>query len=168
MKKKKKSIIAPEKKFFNPRSRQDLWDADYLDKLSPEELAWYKKFNFEYANATIDLNKDPLIEEYARVNNLKYRRAKTEMIGGGYTPKKNEGKPKKGHIHKTREQAKEIFDNNNKRNNDLFGVTKINGLLKYDVHTLSNNTDIWHETDPNVTEDTLIRMLDEKLKKKDS
>jgi hypothetical protein len=111
------------------------------------------------------------------------KKSKKEMIGGGYKPSKKEGKPKKGHIHKTKEQAKSIFDDNNKRNNDVYGVTKINGLLEMDLAGLAMNRDIWNDTDPNITEDVMLLSIDvkrnpenypeifeeqKKIKKKDS
>src|SRR6185503_17838328 len=150
------------KKYFNPRTRQELWDADYLDKLSPEERAWYMKFMSESVNASLTLVKDPLIEEYAKINKVPYKTAKIEMKGGGYTPIKSEGKPTKGHLHTKKSHAKEIFDSNNKRNNDLLGVTRINGLLEGDIHGTAVKTDVWHETDPNATEDALNWAIDYK------
>lgn len=166
---KRKRTDAATKQYFNPRVRQEVWDADYVHTLPPAEKAWYLKFMSEYANASLELVKDPLIEEYAKENNLMYKRAKTEMKGGGYTPIKSEGKPKKGHIHKTKAQAKSIFDANNNRNNDLLGVTKINGLLEGDIHDLANKKDIWIESNPQSTEDAIIELIDlKKSKKKDS
>lgn len=75
------------------------------------------------------------------------------------------GMPKKGHLHKTKKQKKSVFDANNKRNNDVFGVTKVNGLLEYDVNGLSHERDIWFETDPNSTEDALHWAIDYKNNK---
>jgi hypothetical protein len=37
---------------FNPKIRHESIDADYLDKLSEEELAWYNKFMEEENNAS--------------------------------------------------------------------------------------------------------------------
>ena len=137
---------------------------DYLNTLSPEDRKWYEQFMSEYANATICKRKDPMISEYALVNKITYNRAKKEMIGGGYTPIKGEGKPVKGSVHTKEEHVKEIFDNNNKRNNDLFGVTKVNNLLEYDVNGLAMKKDVWHETNPDTTEDTLNKIIDYKNK----
>jgi hypothetical protein len=39
---------------FNLRSRLELIDQDYLDKLSPEELKWLNQFNREYVSASLD------------------------------------------------------------------------------------------------------------------
>lgn len=133
---------------------------DYLEKLPPAEKTYMKKFMSEYANATIKTRKDPLIKEYAEINGIGYKRAKKEMIGGGYTPIDNEGKPLKKHLHNTAEQAKDIFDSNNNRNNDVFGVTKVNNLLEYDIIGMSAQKDVWHETDPQATEKAIIEMLD--------
>ena len=115
-----------------------------------------KRFMNEYVNASLEVEKDPLIQKYAEWNGLKYTRAKNEMIGGGYTPK---DKPKKA-LHKTQEQAKDIFDSNNRRNNDLFGVTRINNLLEYDVDGLAKKKDIWIETNPNSTEEAMVNLID--------
>lgn len=38
----------------NLKSRQDLIDYDYLDKLSPSEMKWLNKFTEEYTNASLD------------------------------------------------------------------------------------------------------------------
>lgn len=41
---------------YNLRSRLDLLDQDYLDKLTPKELQWLNQFNKEYISAS--LNKE--------------------------------------------------------------------------------------------------------------
>lgn len=41
-----------------PRVRQELLDADYLGKLSKDELLWYAKFMDEYVGANITKNKE--------------------------------------------------------------------------------------------------------------
>jgi hypothetical protein len=164
---KKLKNVNPTKKFFNPRVRGELWDVDYLDQLGPEELEYYNKFMNEWANANVKKVKDPLIEEYSIINQIGYKRAKKEMIGGGYKPIKKEGKPTKGHIHRKKEHVQQIFDDNNKRNNDVFGVTKINNLLEYDLAGLAMRKDVWHETDPQATENALIEAIDYKKNPKE-
>lgn len=146
----------------NPRTRQELWDADYLNTLSKKDYDWYMKFMSESVNASITLNKDPMIEEYAEVNKVAYRTAKKEMKGGGYSPIPSEGKPKRGHLHTKKSHAKEIFDANNNRNNDLLGVTRINGLLEGDIYGKSLKADIWIESNPNATEEALNWAIDYK------
>lgn len=41
-------------KSVNLKTRQDLIDYDYLDKLNEKELAWLDKFTGEYAGASLD------------------------------------------------------------------------------------------------------------------
>lgn len=46
---------------LNLKTRYELYDQDYLDKLSTEELDWLNKFNREYISGTVDrknLNKN--------------------------------------------------------------------------------------------------------------
>jgi hypothetical protein len=43
---------------LNLKTRYDLYDQDYLHKLSPEELDWLNKFNKEYVSADLD-TKNP-------------------------------------------------------------------------------------------------------------
>ena len=124
--------------------RAELLDADYLHLLTEEELAWHNKFTSEYVNAAI---------------------AKTEIK----TKKKTKGKKKKavrrvkaGHLHKTNAMAKKCYDANNLRNNDLFGVTKVNGLLSFDLDAVvKNGQDITGES-VEAAEDAMIAYLDNK------
>lgn len=111
--------------------RNELYDADYLDKLNPEEREWYNKFMSEYVNASV--KKD-----------------------------KKTGRVKAGHLHKNKALAKDVYDANNRRNNDVFGVTKVNGLLTYDIVNYVKTDDGWYVHNPELTEDELISKLDEK------
>lgn len=49
---------------------------------------------------------------------------------GASIRKTKAGTIRKSHLHNKNEHAKELFDANNRRNNDLYGVTRINGLLE--------------------------------------
>ncbi len=42
---------------LNLKTRTDLIDYDYVDKLSPEEKKWLNKFTEEYVNASVDPKK---------------------------------------------------------------------------------------------------------------
>ena len=44
---------------YNPRNRSDMYDQDYLSKLTMEELRWLNQFMEEYANATLNHGKEP-------------------------------------------------------------------------------------------------------------
>lgn len=53
----------------------------------------------------------------------------TDEYVGGAVKKNKSGKIAAGHLHNTQELAKECYDSNNHRNNDVYSVTKANGLL---------------------------------------
>jgi hypothetical protein len=62
MKKKKSSKRSQNKRadlspHLNLKTRYDLYDQDYLDKLSEKELDWLNKFNREYISGTVDRKK---------------------------------------------------------------------------------------------------------------
>lgn len=86
---------------FNPRVRREYIDYDYTKQLPDEAKDFLDKFTSEYYGASISK----------------------------YETKNGKKRVKKGHLHKTISKAKEAYDNNNRRNNDVYGVTKINGLL---------------------------------------
>lgn len=117
----KNVALRPE---YAPKVRRELLDADYLQKLSPEELAWYNQFIDEYVGASVKKNKN--------------------------------GSVKKGHLHNTKALAKDCYDRNNLRNNDVLGVSKANGLL----HDIYNQEDGWYITQTGLQEDALIAEID--------
>lgn len=81
-----------------------------------------------------------------------------EYVGANI--KKNKKKNiAKGHIHKKNEHAKDIFDSNNRRNNDVYGVTKINGLL---THYEGMKHELGRLNKPELVEEALIAMIDNK------
>jgi hypothetical protein len=53
----------------------------------------------------------------------------TDEYAGGSVKKNADGSIQKGHIHNTPELAKKCYDDNNRRNVDLYGVTKANNLM---------------------------------------
>lgn len=61
-------------------------------------------------------------------------------------------------LHKSKEEIRQIYKENNLRNNDLYGVTKANGLL-FDLSHLTedkqfHNHELWEEV--------MIALIDEK------
>ena len=60
--------------------------------------------------------------------------------------------------------AKSCYDANNKRNNDLFGVTKANGLLSFDLPTIVQNGKDSISNNTNLTEEAMVAYLDNKDK----
>lgn len=83
----------------------------------------------------------------------------TDEYAGGNIKKGKRG-PLTRHLHRSNKLAKECYDANNRRNNDLYGVTKVNSLLS-DL----NNYYVKEEekiSNGNITEDALISQIDEK------
>lgn len=115
--------------FHQTRTRKELLDADYLDKLSEVDLRYYAQFTDEWAGANIRKNKN--------------------------------GQVKKGHLHNTKELAKERYDANNHRNNDVFTVNKANHLLQ-DLHAKLDESDGWYVCNVELTENAMIQQLEEK------
>jgi hypothetical protein len=69
------------------------------------------------------------------------------------------GKVKAGYLHNTPELAKDRYDANNRRNNDVLGVTKSNHMLTNIDSELKNN-DGFYITNPQLTEDAAINKMD--------
>lgn len=82
-----------------------------------------------------------------------------ESIGANIH-KTKAGKVKAGHIHNTIELAKQCYDANNKRNNDVMSVTKANSLLSNIEHAIDKN-DGWYVKNAQLTEDSIIETIDE-------
>lgn len=84
----------------------------------------------------------------------------SEYYGGSLSAKE----PHKN-IHKTKKRIKDCFDRNNRQNNDLFGVTKANGLLDNDaIYKKDTEKEYVHPANQssNITEDSLIEYIDNK------
>lgn len=75
----------------------------------------------------------------------------------GYNPET--GRAKSGQLHKKKAQIKSIYDDNNRRNNDVLGVTKANRLLS-DVENEFKNRDGWYVHDTEKQEDAQIAAID--------
>ena len=88
---------------FNLKTRQELIDYDYLDKLNDDEKAWLNKFTLEYTNASFE-KEDP----------------------------KRKGKRRKlKNLHKTKKLRKKAYDANNARNRDILTRSKAQGTAHY-------------------------------------
>lgn len=83
----------------------------------------------------------------------------TDEYVGANIQKTKAGKVKAGYLHSTKELAKDCYDRNNRRNYDIYSVSRANGLL-YDVERESNENDGWYITNSELTEDALISDLE--------
>jgi hypothetical protein len=81
-----------------------------------------------------------------------------EFYGAGISKTKS-GKVRAKHLHQKLSDVKEIYDDNNRRNNDVLGVTKANALLS-DIETSLNNNDGWYIFNNENTEDAQIAAID--------
>lgn len=84
-----------------------------------------------------------------------------EWVGANIRKSKKDGRVLPGHLHSTKKLAKECYDSNNKRNNDLLGVARANNLA-YDVITELNKNDGWYINDANLTEKAIISDIENK------
>lgn len=84
-----------------------------------------------------------------------------ESVGGAVN-KTKAGKVMAGYLHDTPELAKKCYDDNNRRNRDVFGVSKANGqLLNIDWKIgVDGEGDGWYVKNARLTEDALIADLD--------
>lgn len=69
------------------------------------------------------------------------------------------GKVKAGYLHNTPELAKDRYDANNRRNNDVLGVTKANNLMT-DIESELRSNDGWYITNTELTENAIIEKID--------
>lgn len=122
----------------------------------------YKSLDPVYAPRT----RKELID-YDYVNQLsddekKWLAQFTDEWAGAAVEKNSVGNVKPGHLHRTNKLAKDCYDRNNRRNNDVLGVTKAVGLLS-DINTyVDEKLDGWYITNSELTEDALLAHLDEK------
>ena len=136
----------PKDKFlYSVKVRKELIDysPEYLKDLKanhPEEYEYLAKFIDEYVNANVLKTKS------------KKRKDGTTIYGSG--------KVRKGQLHNTAELAKDVYDANNRRNNDVLGVARANRLMN-DIDTEVQQKDGWYVTNPELTEDAMISDIDE-------
>ncbi len=99
---------------YNLRTRTDLIDYDYVDKLNEEEKAWLNKFTNEFIGASFD-------KEDA----------------------KKKGKRRKfKNLHKTPELVKSCYDANNSRNRDVLTRAKAMGKAMYIEDVVTNEAEL--------------------------
>lgn len=103
-----------------------------------------------------------------------YAQFTDEYVGGAVSKDKATGEVLKGHIHNTPELAKKCYDDNNRRNSDLYSVTKANNLMtSMQLDFKGNKLDLKHSTgdfiaeytpvtDTTLTERALVAELDRK------
>lgn len=99
---------------MNLRSRADLIDYDYLDKLNDEEKAYLDKFTKEFTGASFEKED-----------------------------KKKPGKRRKlKNLHKIPEQIKSCYDANNSRNRDVLTRAKAMGKAVYIDDIVTNESEL--------------------------
>lgn len=132
-------------KNYNSKIRQEYLDLDYINKLDETTK------NVKLPDGTMVTEKEYMSIFMAEWNNA--------QVGSQKNAKKNK-------LHRTKKLVKELTDQNNKRNNDIFGVKKATQQLVYSTYPMA---DI--ENDPvstNYTEDTMIDLLDNMVKLSDT
>jgi flagellar motor protein MotB len=123
-----------------------------------------KSLNPGYATR---VRKELLDADYLKDLNdeeLKWYAQFTDEWTAGAISKGKTGIVKPGHIHRTNKQAKELYDANNKRNNDVFGVTKANFLmteLNTKVGVEDSEIESRQITNVNLTEQAVVTQLDD-------
>ncbi len=109
------------------------------DRLNPKKMTKVRREFFDYTQEDIDRIKEggpEVMEFFAKFNE--------EWLGGAVskiTTKDGKKRPVKGHLHSTNKLAKDVYDRNNRRNNDVYGVSNANTLLTHGLH-YSNDEDV--------------------------
>jgi hypothetical protein len=124
-------------KKLNLKIRQEIYDQDYINKLSDDEKRWLSSFNEEYINANFNHDGE-------RIHPKKF---KTKTV-------KATGKRRKVDIFK-----KDCEDRNNSRNRDSYSITKIHDMLK-DESEIATELEMQRSTNHGDVEDNIIEMLD--------
>lgn len=107
----------------------------------------------------LDVDYADKLDEYTYLWHVQF----TDEYTAGAVQKTKTGKVKAGHLHNTPELAKKVYDANNWRNNDIYAVSKANGLLKpIDMTFDENNEEVENKqiTNVNLTEMAIISKID--------
>lgn len=121
----------------------------HADSLRPEKNTKVRREFIDY-DYTKELSEDELAF-LAKFNN--------EYYGAAISKNPETGRVKAGHLHRKKADVKDIYDDNNRRNNDVYGVTRSNHLL-YDIVTETNANDGWYITNEALTEAAAVSSLD--------
>lgn len=124
-----------------------------LKSLNPQDAPRVRRELLDYSKEFLNDLKENHPEEY------RYLAQFTDEHTAGSISKDSKGRVKAGHIHKTKALAKECYDANNRRNNDVLGVTKANNLL-YNIDSEINSNDGWYVTNGALQEDAAISAID--------
>lgn len=81
----------------------------------------------------------------------------SEYYGASVGYNEKTGRAKSGQLHKKKTQIKEIFDANNRRNNDVLGVTKANLLLS----DIANMNEELRVKNAELTEEATVAFYDD-------
>lgn len=106
---------------FNLKTRSDVLDYDYLDKLSQKELEWLNQFTEEYTNARFDKKKKTIMKE-----KLNPEPVKIEVIENGGPNHDITTVIKTKNTYK-----KQSYDKNNARNRCILTQQKAANRLVY-------------------------------------
>lgn len=97
-----------------------------------------------------------------------YAKFMGEWAGAAIKKDKKTGRVAKGHLHTRKDQAKELYDSNNRRNNDILGVSRANSLLSH-IEGLVNandteNGEITRIYDSSLVQTAIASAIDEKVR----
>lgn len=94
------------------------------------------------------------LKQLSKEELLWYAQFTDEWVGANIHKTKT-GKVKSGFLHNTKELAKDCYDRNNRRNNDIYAVSKANMLLS-DIEIITEDQASMHNSNPWEVENHLI------------
>jgi hypothetical protein len=109
-----------------------------------------------------DLIDADYLDQLSEDEYLWYAQFTNEWAGAAISKTKG-GNVKRGHIHTTNQQAKELYDANNRRNNDIHGVTSANNLLtelQTRVGSEDDENELRQVSNVNLTEQATIATIE--------